>query len=155
MTSPYKEWMAGYDQWLEPQLKIKQFAGTMRVQAEPSADTAKNAQPLKEASPPGTSVTLQAGQPFTLSITLHNLGVCPWIPNVGHQLQLSGAVAQLGLPSTWDYEGEWAAPGDTRIIALRGIAPATPGTAVLKATFLTPFRVPDPFVTSETTLMWK
>jgi hypothetical protein len=154
MTSPYKEWMAGYDQWLEPHLKIKQFAGTMRIQVEPSAEPAGNSQPLKAISPPGTGVALEAGQRFTLTITLHNLGACPWIPNVGHQLQLSGAAVKLGLPSTWEYEGEWAAPGDTRVITLRGTAPVTPGSAVLKATFLAPFRVPDPFVTSETTFIW-
>jgi hypothetical protein len=154
MTSPYKEWMAGYDQWLEPHLKIKQFAGTMRIQAEPSAEPARNGQPLKETSPPATRVTLQASQRFTLTITLHNLGACPWIPNVGHRLQLSGAAVQLGLPSTWDYEGDWVAPGDTQVITLQGTAPATPGTASLKATFLAPFRVPDPFVTSETTFIW-
>jgi hypothetical protein len=147
MTSPYKEWMAGYDQWLEPHLKMKQFAGTMRIQAELSAQPATISQP-------GTPIALQTGRPFTLTITLHNLGVCPWIPNVGHQLQLSGAAAQLGLPSTWEYEGEWMAPGDTQVITLRGTAPATPGTALLKATFLAPFRVPEPFVTCETPFTW-
>jgi hypothetical protein len=151
MTSPYKEWMAGYD-WLEPHLKIKQFAGTMRIQAE--QEPARSGQPLKETSPPGARVTLAAGQRFTLTITLQNLGACPWIPNVGHQFKLSDAAVQLGLPSTWEYEGEWVAPGDTRVITLRGIAPATPGTASLRATFLTPFRVPTPFVTSEATFVW-
>lgn len=154
MTSPYKEWMAGYDQWLEPHLKIKQFAGTMSLQAERHAESAKNGQPPEETSPPGTRVALKAGQRFALTITLHNLGACPWIPNVGHQLQLSGAAGQLGLPSTWEYEGDWVAPGDTRSVTLQGIAPATPGTALLKATFLAPFRVPDPFVASETTFIW-
>ena len=138
--------------WSRPWASAEDIPARSTTMAETSV--ARKGQPLKETSPRGTGITLRAGQPFTLTITLHNLGACPWIPKVGHQLQLSGAAVQLDLPSTWDYDGEWAAPGDTRVITLRGTAPATPGTAVLKATFLTPFRVPDPFVTSETTFTW-
>jgi hypothetical protein len=152
MTSPFKEWMAGYD-WLEPHLKLKQFAGTMSLKVEP--EPAGSGQPPKQTSVTSAGVTLDAGHPFTLSITLRNLGACPWIPNVGHQLKLSGAAAQLGLPPTWDFQGEWVAPGDTRVITLRGVVPTTGGTASLKATFLAPFREPQPFITSETTCVWK
>ena len=133
MTSPYKEWMAGYDQWLEAQLKVKQFAGSMRMAAG----------------------TLKAGRPFTLTVELRNLGVCPWIPGVGQQILLSGAAERLGLPKAWAYEGDWMAPGDHRTIRLQGAAPSRPGSGLLKATFLAPFRHPGAFVKCEIRVVWE
>ncbi len=133
MTSPYKEFMAGYDQWLEWQLKIKQFAGTIQADAS----------------------EMKAGQPFSLRIELHNTGVCPWRPGVGQQIQLAGAAEQLGLPKTWDYEGDWLAPGDRRTITLSGTVPKDPGEGVLKLGFTSPFRVPEDFAKTEVNLGWK
>ena len=46
MTSPYKEWVAGFNGWLEAKLPFKQFAGSISVS------------PLEVA----------AGQPFDLTI---------------------------------------------------------------------------------------
>ena len=57
MTKPYKEWMAGYDGWLDPQLERPQFRGTMDI----------------------PDVKAVAGQPFTVRVTLRNTGICPWV----------------------------------------------------------------------------
>lgn len=133
MTSPYKEWMAGYDQWLEGQLNVKQFAGTMQLK----------------------TMDINAGQPFTLTVELRNTGVCPWIPGVGQQLQLSGVAEQLGLPKSWPYNGEWIVPGDTRTIQLQGTAPSTPGSGILKVGLTSPFRVPEEFTKAEINIEWK
>ncbi|HPO16230.1 MAG TPA: hypothetical protein PLI09_22535 [Candidatus Hydrogenedentes bacterium] len=133
MTSPYKEWMAGYDQWLEGFLKVKQFAGTMQLK----------------------TTDIKADQPFTLTVELHNTGVCPWLPGVGQQLQLSGVAEQLGLPTSWPYDGEWTAPGDTRTIQLQGTTPTTPASGILKAGFTSPFRVPEEFIKAEINVEWK
>ncbi len=133
MTKPYKEWMAGYDQWLEPQLKVRQFAGTVK----PAAGT------------------LKAGQPFALTIELHNLGACPWVAEAGQLLQLSGAAEALGLPKVWTYEGEGMAPGDRRTITLKGKAPASPGRGKLKAAFLAPFSFACEIAACEIDLKWE
>ncbi|MBN1342400.1 MAG: hypothetical protein JXQ73_06955 [Phycisphaerae bacterium] len=132
MTRPYKEWMAGYDQWLEAQLRVKQFAGSVRMEAG----------------------GLKAGRPFTLTIDLRNSGACPWIPEVGHKILLSGVAERLGLPKEWAYEGDWMAPGDSRTIKLQGTAPSTSGAGSLKAAFLTPFSHPSEFVKCEINVAW-
>ncbi len=132
MTSPYKEFMAGYDQWLEWQLKVKQFAGTMKV----------------------TASEAKAGQPFTVRVELRNTGVCPWMPGVGQELRFSGIGEQARLPKTWPYEGEWLAPGDSRTIEFQATAPENAGSGVLKVGFVSPFRVPEEFVQGETHVAW-
>ncbi|HOD49899.1 MAG TPA: hypothetical protein PLJ71_01710 [Candidatus Hydrogenedentes bacterium] len=118
MTMPYKEWMAGYDGWLDPLLDRPQFAGTL--DAEP--------------------VTLTPGQPFTLRLVLRNTGICPWIAEAGQRLTIEGA-SQAGLPEAWVYDGEPAAPGDTRTIEFEGRAPDTPGKSELTIVFYNPYRV--------------
>ncbi len=133
MTSPYKEWMAGYDQWLEPRLEVRQFAGTVRADAP----------------------ELRAGAAFTLAIELHNTGVCPWIPAVGQYLELTGVAERLGLPPKWDYAGEPMAPGDRRTIVLKGVAPGEPGQGELKLALRTPFRSPSVFAKADVALAWK
>ncbi|MCU0962741.1 MAG: hypothetical protein MUF48_21805, partial [Pirellulaceae bacterium] len=133
MTAPYKEWMAGYDQWLDGQLALKQFAGRMDLATD----------------------TLQPGHPFTLRITLKNLGICPWVAAAGHRLELLGDAARLGLPAAWDYSGDPLAPGDRRTVELSGTVPAAPGTAHVAVKFLTPYRVPEPFLQAEIELMWE
>ncbi len=79
MTKPYHEWMAGYDQWLDGQLEIKQFVGTLSVETD----------------------TLRPGEPFTLRVKLHNQGVCPWVAGAGQRIEVTGDVAKLGLPAVW------------------------------------------------------
>jgi hypothetical protein len=132
MTKPYMERVTGYDQSLESRLAVKQFAGTMRMTADP----------------------LKAGQPFTVTIELHNLGFWPWVPDAGPMLQLSGVAEKLGLPTTWTYEGEWLAPGDSRTIKLRGTAPASSGDGLLKAVLRTPIGPPTGLTSSEINMTW-
>ena len=104
MTSPCREFMAGYDQWLEWQLKVKQFAGTIKV----------------------STGEIQAGRAFTVRIGLRNTGVCPWITGVGQELRFSGVAEEVRLPKKWPYEGEWLAPGESREVELQAIAPNSP-----------------------------
>lgn len=133
MTSPYKEWVAGFNGWLEAKLGFKQFAGSMSVS------------PLQVA----------AGRPFDLTIELANQGVCPWIPGVGHKLLLEGDSRSLGLPETVDFTGEWVLPGDTRRITLRGTAPATAGQGELKLSFASPFYLYQAVMDRKIPMVWK
>jgi hypothetical protein len=133
MTRPYKEWMAGYDQWLDGQLALKQFVGRAELDCSP----------------------LQAGTPFVLRVTLRNLGICPWVAEAGHRILLSGDAARLGLPAAWDYQGAPLAPGDQRTIEFRGTLPAEPGSAHVVVDLLTPYRVPESFVHTEIELTWR
>ena len=133
MTKPYKEWMAGYDQWLDGKLEIKQFAGTLNVE----------------------TTALRAGEPFTLQVKLHNQGVCPWVSGAGQRLELAGDVDKLGLPAVWEYEGEPMAPGDRRTVELKGMIPQEPGNARVTVAVISPFRVPEKIATGEATLAWK
>ena len=94
------------------------------------------------------------GQAFTVRIELHNTGVCPWIPGVGQELRFSGVAEQVRLPKTWTYEGEWVAPGESRAVELRAIAPESPSSGVLKIGFVSPFRVPEEFIEVETHVAW-
>jgi hypothetical protein len=132
MTLPYKEWMAGYDAWLDPHLVRPQFAGTMT------------------AAP----VELAAGQPFTLHVELRNTGVCPWVAEAGQRLEFSGAAEQLGLPASWTFEGEPMAPGDRRTFEFAGLAPAEPGSAEITLTLFNPYRSPAPCVTMIANISW-
>jgi hypothetical protein len=132
MTAPYKEWMAGYDQWLDGQLTLKQFVGRMDLESD----------------------LLKPAQPFTLRVTIKNLGICPWVAEAGHRLELGGDAARLGLPAAWDYIGDPLAPGDRRTVEIPGTAPAAPGTAHVVVKFLTPYRVPEPFLQAEIELTW-
>ena len=133
MTKPYKEWMAGYDQWLDWRLPIKQFAGTVSVETD----------------------ALRPGEPFVLRVKLHNRGGCPWMTGAGQRLELTGDVEKLGLPATWEYQGEPMAPGDRRTIELRGTTPREPGAAKLTVAITAPYRVPEKFATAEVPLGWK
>ena len=133
MTKPYQEWMAGYDQWLDGQLAIKQFVGTLSVETD----------------------SLRPGEPFTLRVDLHNQGVCPWLAGVGQRIELTGDMAKLGLPAVWQYAGEPMVPGDRRTIELRGTVPKEPGEAKLTVAWISPFRVPEKIATGEATLVWK
>ncbi len=133
MTAPYQEWMAGYDQWLDGQLAVKQFAGQIDLAAD----------------------TRHAGQPFVLCVHFTNQGVCPWVAAARHRLELDGDAARLGLPAAWTFEGEALAPGDQRTVELRGTLPAAPGTAHVTVRFYNPYRVPDPFLQADLTLSWE
>jgi hypothetical protein len=133
MTKPYKEWMAGYDQWLDWKLDIKQFVGTMSVETD----------------------ALRPGEPFTLRVNLHNQGVCPWVTGAGQRLELTGDVEKLGLPAAWDYEGEPMAPGDRRTVELRGMVPKESGEAKVTVAVIAPYRVAEKIATAEATLAWK
>jgi hypothetical protein len=133
MTKPYQEWMAGYDQWLDGQLEIKQFVGTLSVETD----------------------TLRPGEPFTLRVKLHNQGVCPWVTGAGQRIEVTGDVAKLGLPAVWQYAGEPMAPGDRRTIELRGTVPKEPGEAKVTVAVISPFRVSEKIATGEATLVWE
>ncbi len=131
MTMPYKEWMAGYDAWMDPLLDRPQFAGTL------------------DAGP----VTLKRGQPFVLPMTLRNTGICPWIAEAQQRLTIEGA-DQLGLPETWVYDGQPAAPGDARTIKLEGRVPDAPGRAELAIAFHNPYRAGGKIVEKKLVLEW-
>jgi hypothetical protein len=133
MTRPYQEIVTGFDPALDSRLAVKQFAGEMSVTAD----------------------TLKAGEPFTVTVELHNLGACPWISEMGQVLQLSGVARKLGLPETWSYEGEWMAPGDKRIIKLQGRAPKEAGAGALKAAMRAPFGPPAGFMSCAVKMEWK
>jgi hypothetical protein len=132
-TLPYKEWMAGYDAWLDPHLERPQFAGTMTVMP----------------------VEIRAGQPFTLHVELWNTGICPWVAEAGQRLELSGATEQLGLPASWTFEGDPMAPGDRRTLEFVGQAPSDPGSADITLTLLNPYRVPAPCAVTTAKITWK
>ncbi len=133
MTRPFKEWVAGYDAALEWQLETRQFAGTAEV----------------------TTSQLSPGRPFTLRVSLKNMGVIPWLPGVGQRIELGGDAEKLGLPTAWDYQGDWMVFGDRRTIELTGKLPDEPGQAEVKLEFLTPFRGRWPLITKEVTLEWE
>ena len=133
MTKPYKEWMAGYDQYLDAALGRPQFAGSAKIETE----------------------SLQPGKPFTLRIEFHNKGICPWIAGAGHRVEFSGAAIALGLPAAWEYEGAPMAPGDRRTFEFHGIVPKEPGEGDLNITFLTPFRIPEKMINEKKHLVWK
>ena len=72
---------------------------------------------------------LTAGQPFTASVTVKNVGSTPWDP-IGAQCN-AYRLAQLG-SSAWnpmrvDFSAPLA-PGQQATLSIQGIAPATPGT---------------------------
>jgi hypothetical protein len=133
LTLPFKELVTGYDASLEGRLETRQFAGTLEAQAD----------------------GLAAGRPFTLRIRMVNAGVCPWIPGVGHLLELGGDAARLGLPLHWDYESPSMVFGDRREIELRGMAPAEAGKAMIRLSFLAPFRNAHAFLRKDVELQWK
>ncbi len=133
MTKPYHEWMAGYDQWLDWQLDIKQFVGTLEAEVGP----------------------LRPGEPFTLKLVLSNRGVCPWVAGSGQRIELQGDLEQVGLPAVWVYEGEPLAPGDRRIIELHGKTPAAPGEAKLTAALFAPYRVPEKIDEADVSITWR
>lgn len=134
ITPPYKEWVGGFNMWLDANLAFRQFAGSMTVK------------PL----------VLQAGKPFTLTVELANKGVCPWIPNVGHRLVLDSGYKPLALPELTGFEaGEWILPGEKRAFTLNGTAPAKPGSTQLKIGFTTPFRDANALAEQTVRLEWK
>lgn len=133
MTKPYREWMAGYDQYLDNQLLVRQFAGEAHITTDP----------------------LRPGETFTLRVELHNQGVCPWIARAGHRIEFSGVAEKLGLPAIWEYEGEPMAPGDRRTLSFQGTVPQEPGEGEIAITFLSPFRVPEKFIACAARLEWK
>ncbi len=133
LTQPFKEFVAGFDPSLDGLLQVRQFAGT--IAAAPEA--------------------MAAGEPFVLRIRLRNLGVCPWIEDVGHQLELHGDVAGLGLPPHWQFAGLPVLLGDQREVELRGIAPPEPGSTVLKVRFMAPYRNPYAMAEVDVTLRWE
>ena len=132
MTLPYKEWMAGYDAWLDPWLDRPQFAGTLSVSPR----------------------EVIAGEPFTLRVELHNTGICPWIAQAGQRLDLSGAAEGLGLPASWTFSGEPMAPGDRRTLEFVGLAPEKPGSAELTLAFFNAYRQPTTCIEATATIVW-
>jgi len=133
LTQPFKEFVAGYDPSLDGLLPAAQFAGSMAV----------------------SPAELAAGRPFVLRVRLQNAGVCPWIPGVGHRLEIRGEVQRLGLTDPGDFLGPPMVFGDRREIELRGTAPQQPGEVKIELVFLAPFRNVHPFLRQEVTLKWR
>lgn len=132
LTMPYKEWMSGCDGWLDPQLERPQFRGTLKI----------------------TPVKANVGSPFTLSLTLHNTGVCPWVERAQQRLAFSEEGRALGLPDQWILSGEPIAPGDRRELTFTGTAPADPGSAEVTVAFHNPYRTPGKFAEEMVTITW-
>ncbi|MHB8952327.1 MAG: hypothetical protein ACYC4U_05055 [Pirellulaceae bacterium] len=132
LTQPFKEFVGGFDPSLDGVLQVRQFVGAISVVPD----------------------ALAAGQPFVLRIGLRNTGVCPWMEEVGHAVELQGDIAGLGLPARWDFVGPPLVLGDQREIELRGIAPVDPGEATIHVRFTAPFRHPHAIVETDVTLRW-
>jgi hypothetical protein len=119
LTMPYQEWMAGWDVWLDGFLELPQFAGTVTAEV----------------------ASLAPGQPFTLTITLQNKGLCPWIPEAPQRIALEGIADKLGLPATVIYEGDPLAPGDSGTLRIDGTAPRQVVHGALKVRLCSPSRL--------------
>ncbi|MCC6489935.1 MAG: beta-galactosidase [Candidatus Hydrogenedentes bacterium] len=133
MTMPYKEWMSGCDGWLDPLLERPQFRGTMEI----------------------PEVTADAGQPFTVHVSLHNTGICPWVEKAEQVVEFSKEGQELGLPARWVLTGEPIAPGDQRELTFEGKAPAGPGSAQVAIAFYNPFRAPTKIVEKTFKITWE
>ncbi|MCL4218917.1 MAG: hypothetical protein KJ052_18195, partial [Candidatus Hydrogenedentes bacterium] len=133
LTHPYKEWMPGWDTWLDPSLTRPQFAGELEV----------------------SPVHAEAGKPFVLRVEIRNTGVCPWIEEAGQRLELTGPVAELSLNKTWTFTGEAMAPGDRRTIELEGLAPAASGECEVVLAFYNASRAPVKCAEAKATIIWK
>ncbi len=133
MTQPYREWMAGYDFSLDAVLPMKQFDADISI----------------------PDVVIKAGQPFTLPIRLRNTGMCPWLPEVGFTLELTGDAARLGLPASMRLEGDPMAFGDSRSLELSGLAPGAPGQGKvdIRVRFLS--RTCDPVGSQTLSVRWE
>jgi hypothetical protein len=134
MVKPYREFMTGFDQWLDNQLDPHQFVGSAQV----------------ETPPP-----LRCNEPFTLRVELHNQGICPWVAEARHRMEFSGAAASVGLPEKWDFTGEAIAPGDRRVLEFKGVAPKDAGAGEVSFAFVSPYRVPEQFIKGTAKLEWK
>ncbi len=133
MTQPYREWMAGYDFSLDAVLPAKQFDVTIDV----------------------PEVVLRAGHAFTLPVRLQNRGICPWLPEVGFTLQITGDAARLRLPGSTRLDGEPMAFGDTRTLALTGQAPDERGEGTIEITLRFPSRTCDPVGSRTIHVRWE
>lgn len=133
LTHPYKEWMPGWDTWLDPSLTRPQFAGELEV----------------------SPVHAEAGKPFVLRVEIRNTGVCPWIEEAGQRLELTGPVAEFSLNKTWTFTGEAMAPGDRRTIELEGLAPAASGECEVVLAFYNASRAPVKCAEAKATIIWK
>jgi hypothetical protein len=134
MTKPYREFMAGFDQWFDNLLDPHQFVGTGQVE---------------------TPSTLHCGEHFTLRVELHNRGVCPWVAEAGHRMEFGGTAASVGLPEKSEFTGDPIAPGDRRVLEFQGVAPKEAGTGEVSLAFVSPYRVPELFIKCAVTLEWK
>ena len=133
-TLPFKEWRAGYDASLDRKLEIKQFDGTIAVLPE----------------------EIEAGKPFVLRVRLRNTGVCPWLPGVGHRLEITGDNAKrLRLSPSWEYNGPPMVFGDSREIEFQGVAPKEAGEIWIQISFYSPFRTRHAIVQQEFKLRCK
>jgi hypothetical protein len=131
-TLPYKEWMAGYDAWLDPHLERPQFAGTIAV----------------------SPAEILAGDAFRLRVEIRNLGICPWVAEAGQRIELSGAAEQLGLPASWTFDGDLMVPGDRRTIEFSGTAPSEPGSADITLALFNPYRAPTRCAETTVRINW-
>jgi hypothetical protein len=116
-------------------LDIKQFAGSIALTAD----------------------QMVAGKSFVLRVHLRNKGVYAWQPEPGQRLQLrlSGDAGRLGLPTQWDYAGEWTVFGDQRELELRGVVPQLAGKAIVTATLVSPFGLGIPVAQQTIKVQWE
>jgi len=134
-TRPYKESaVSGYGPPLDKMLELQEFAGKLTVSYQ----------------------DIRAGRPFMLTVELFNTGICPWVPNESHKLELASTAQLLRLPLSWDLSGDWVLPGDRRVVKLSGTAPAEPGAAEIEMKFWSPSGAQShPFIDHELRLKWE
>ncbi|MHB9036197.1 MAG: hypothetical protein ACYC64_05990 [Armatimonadota bacterium] len=133
MTRPFQEWVAGYDTSMDSIIAVPQFSGTLKIQP----------------------CDVRAGQEFVLMVELRNTGLCPWIPEAGQSLDITGGAELLGLPKSVALDGEPLAFGDSRVIELRGVAPTQSGECELEIGLRCPRRGYPVFVSAKTKMKWE
>jgi hypothetical protein len=130
MTMPYDEWMSGFEGWLDPKLSRRQFAANVTVAVS----------------------ELLAGEPFTVTVEVHNVGMIPWDD---YRVGLSESVSALGMPTSSPQSGLVLAPGDRKSITLTGVAPEEPGEIEATVTVYGPTRNHTKMAEAKVSLIWR
>ncbi len=130
---PGREWgLQPWGYYLDWALEHKQFTGSV-------------------AAPP---VQVTAGRSFTLRFEICNKGIMPWSEQARHRIDLGGDAAKLGMPANVQLLGEPVAPGDTRTIEVKGVAPAGSGQAEVTVGFFPTFATTDPTMRGTVRVTW-
>lgn len=99
LTMPYNEWMTGFEGWLDPHLERPQFAAKLNT----------------------TPAEMRVGEPFTITVEIHNTGIIPWDRC---DLALSENATALGWKIEALADEHPIAPGDRVTRTITGTAPA-------------------------------